>query len=193
MSVWLVSKGLIVESTTITISDIYLIGATLVAPIFAVHAQKWLDTYKEKYTRKLYIFETLMTTRVSKLSEKHVEALNLIDVYFHHTACYFFQKKKAKNVTKAWKEYRTHLYDSNMRESNPSVWENKSHEIFAELLYQISLFMNYTFDKVDIMNSFYHPLAYDETEHTNNIIANGLKGIFNGENVLPITIKKTSK
>ncbi len=152
MSVWLVSKGLIVESTTITISDIYLIGATLVAPFFAVYIQRLLDEWKEKRNRKFWIFSTLMATRAARVSDRHIEALNMIDVEYY-TKWYNFDKQKAKDVRDAWKTYFDCLKNSSMQNSDFNGWITKGDELFVDLLYKIALSNGYSFDKVDLKNN----------------------------------------
>ena len=64
--------------TLIKFSDIVIAGATLLGPIFAVQAQKWLEAGREKKARMLAIFRTLMATRAALLSQAHVEALNSV-------------------------------------------------------------------------------------------------------------------
>lgn len=65
-----------------TISDILMIIAVLVAPFFAVYVQKKIETWKSQRDTKLWIFKTLMATRGATLSPQHVQALNMIDLEF---------------------------------------------------------------------------------------------------------------
>jgi len=63
-----------------TISDWLMISAVLTGPILAVQVQKFIESWREAKQRKIYIFKTLMATRGTTLSPRHVEALNIIDV-----------------------------------------------------------------------------------------------------------------
>lgn len=67
-----------------TISDTLLVLATFCGPIAAVQAQKWIERTREQRGRRLWIFQTLMATRAIRAgSNEHVQALNLIDVFFN--------------------------------------------------------------------------------------------------------------
>ena len=58
------------------------IAAIVCGPILALWAQRWSERRREKRTRKLWLFRELMVTRTIRLSGRHVEALNLIDLEF---------------------------------------------------------------------------------------------------------------
>src|SRR6202521_4115743 len=79
-----------------------LSGITIFAiyygPIKALKIQRTLDAEREERNRKLSIFKTLMSYRVTRLAPPFVQALNLIDVEF--TA----NNEKEKTVREAWKE-----------------------------------------------------------------------------------------
>lgn len=66
----------------VTLTDLVMIVAVVVAPIFAVQVQKWLEIFREQRGRKLWVFKTLMATRAENLSSEHVKALNMIDLEF---------------------------------------------------------------------------------------------------------------
>jgi len=108
---------------TITIADALLILMTLIGPIAAVQAQKWIERTRELRNRKLWIFHTLMATRAVRASSpEHVQALNLIEL--------FFDGKGAKDraVTASWKLYRDHLMyplPQNMNDTEARVHNEK--------------------------------------------------------------------
>jgi len=81
------------------ITDIIMIFAVFLGPIFAVRIQNYIETKRESRNRKLYIFHTLMSTRATTLSQNHVTALNMIDIAFYSD----------KEVIDAWKIYYDHL------------------------------------------------------------------------------------
>jgi hypothetical protein len=51
-----------------TLAEILSVVAVLLSPLLAVQVQKWLEQYREKRTRKIALFETLMATRAARLS-----------------------------------------------------------------------------------------------------------------------------
>jgi hypothetical protein len=62
--------------------SIATILAIIAGPILAVRIQRNLDLAREKKDRKLHIFRELMLTRLSRLSVRHVEGLNAIQMEF---------------------------------------------------------------------------------------------------------------
>jgi hypothetical protein len=88
-----------------TISDGLIIAATILGPILAVQAQKWVERFRETRNRKLQVFATLMTTRATKMSVDHVRALNTIDLVFRDDS----------SVVARWREYQDALSPINAR------------------------------------------------------------------------------
>src|SRR5713226_6708302 len=86
--------------------EIWLSIATIVAvilgPVVAIQVEKRLEARREKKNRKLQIFRELMVTRMSRLSPRHVEALNGVQMEFSDEGV-------EKKVLDAWKLYMTHL------------------------------------------------------------------------------------
>ena len=64
------------------LSDWLTIIAILLAPVFAVQVQKWVEHLRERRGKKLGVFQALMATRGARLSPEHVRALNMIDLEF---------------------------------------------------------------------------------------------------------------
>ena len=104
------------------ITDIIMIFAVFLGPIFAVQIQKHLEIKRESRNRKLYIFHTLMSTRATTLSQNHVTALNMIDIDFYNN----------KKVIDAWRIYYDHL---NSQSSNENIiaWSEKCVELLGRV------------------------------------------------------------
>lgn len=60
-----------------------MIAAVILGPILAVQVQKRIEKLREKWGRKNHLFQILMSTRASRLSPDHVQALNMIDLVFY--------------------------------------------------------------------------------------------------------------
>ena len=133
-----------------TISDILMIFAVLISPLLAVQVQKIIELWRETKQRKILIFKTLMATRGTTLSPRHVEALNMIDLEFS------IKNKNEKRVVEAWKMYLDHLYDLNVDPKDPDyrvkmdVWTKRSIELLTDLLYEMAQNLGYEFDKAAI-------------------------------------------
>jgi hypothetical protein len=89
--------------------DIAIIFATLLGPVLAVQAQKWVERGRERQQRRLHLFRVLMTTRRAPLSPTHVEALNMVPIEFHG------RRKTFVEVVNSWKEYIEHLYTDSQK------------------------------------------------------------------------------
>lgn len=74
--------------------DILNLIAIVVIPIAAVLIGQWLQICSEKRKDKMYIFKTLMTSRIYGWTKESVDCLNIIDIVFSNN----------KKVRNAWKE-----------------------------------------------------------------------------------------
>lgn len=166
---------------TIKFSDVSIVAATLLGPVFAVQAQKWLEKDRESRKKKEAIFRTLMATRAARLSTEHVQALNMIDLEFSE------ETPKVRSVRTAWNEYRDHLNVGFTSESF-QIWWTKADELFVNLLYEMSVCVGYRFDKSHIRKSAYSPDAHGNLERDNNVIRAGLVSLFTNKFALPTTV-----
>ncbi len=169
-------------------NDIIMIGAVIIAPILAVQVQKYLEKIREHKYKKIRLFYALISTRTSRVSYEHVQALNMIDIEFYGRIIFKkrFQNKKDKAVQDSWKEYHDHL-NSKME---PELWNQKSDELFVALLYNMAKALNYEFDKVELKRSAYSPIAHGEYENDNLIIRQSLAKILSGEKPLPMKLEQ---
>ena len=99
------------------IENYALMAATLIGPILAIQAQKWIERWTEKRNRKLDLFKTLMATRAYRLSHAHVEALNMIEIEF-----YDCRNSKGKKVMESWRSYFDNLADSDLQKNDHKTW-----------------------------------------------------------------------
>src|SRR5438034_8791127 len=105
-----------------TYSDWVLVSATVLGPVLAVQAQKWVERSREKRNRKDWVFLTLMATRAATLSGEHVRALNTIDLAFYGSRVLGrnIRSRKDQSVIDAWREYYDHL-NSGPRDDAPEA------------------------------------------------------------------------
>ena len=121
------------------------------APITALNLQKDSEKSDEKKHRKLSIFKSLMATRANTVSHEHVQALNMIDIEFY----------EEKNIRNSWNIYRDHLnLTVTQNEASQKSWEDKRVDYLTDLLYEMSQFFGYDFDKVIIKRGSYIPIAH---------------------------------
>lgn len=161
--------------------NVAIIFATLLGPILAVQAQKWLERRRATEERRVHIFRVLMATRAAILSPGHIEALNAIPVEFYGT------KGMLKQINDAWKLFLDHnTHDAPTTE----VWWQKRIDLFMDLLFLISQFLGYGFSQAQLKRDIYSPRAHGELENEQTIIRKGLVRLFNGETVLPMAVKE---
>jgi hypothetical protein len=171
-----------------TISDWLIIAAVLLGPIFAVQVQKVIESWKESKQRKIAIFKTLMSTRRTTLSPRHVEALNIIDIEFSP------KKPKEKKVIESWKIYLDHLNSSQLKHDDPDYrvkldqWTEKSNSLLVDLLKVMGLCLGYDFDKVHLMKGAYSPQGHANIEMEQNLIRRFIVELFMRNKSLPVDI-----
>ena len=156
-------------------------AATLLGPVLAVQAQKWLERGRAIMERRLAIFRTLMATRAAMLSPTHVEALNAVPVEFYGGG------KKLKQINEAWKLYLDH-HDERLVASD--AWAQKRRDLFLDLLYRMSQFLGYDFTRAQLDRDIYSPKAHGDLEMEQTIIRRGVVALLNGEKALPMAVKE---
>lgn len=152
--------------------EIISIAAIFLGPFGAVLATEWIRRSYEARQRRIQVFRTLMSTRASRLSPTHVEALNLIDIEFDS------QKGADKAVVEAWKLYHSHLNDQSYTDAE--AWSKRTEQLLVDLLHAMSRRLNYPFDKAHIQNSSYYPKGYGEIELDQHLTRKALIEVLEG-------------
>ncbi|TGE23531.1 DUF6680 family protein [Hymenobacter metallicola] len=105
---------------------------------------KRLEREKEANSRRVNVFKTLMATRGAKLSYRHVEALNSIDLEF--------LGDEYANVITARDNYYDNL--SHLEHEHDSsfvlTWAERNNSLLATLLHEMGKVLNYKHSLVDI-------------------------------------------
>ena len=157
-----------------SLTDVLIIFATLVAPLLAVQAQKWLERFREDQERKLRVFKTLMATRAASISPEHVQALNMIDLEFQGT--------KYKAVRTEWKTYLDHLSSYPKEDEKlQAIWGDKRIDLLSQLLMAMGQSLGYEFDQVHVKKGIYAPEAHSQIENENILLRRGLIRLLYGD------------
>src|SRR4051812_49285089 len=173
------------------LDSVAIIAATLMGPVFAVQAQKYLEHRRDARTRRDRIFRTLMATRAQRLSGAHVEALNLIDLEFYEPRRRFLkQNKSLARVRSAWHAYLEHLGAPNPTdEAQRAVFFSARGELFVDLLYEMANSLGYDeFDKSQLRKLSYSPMMHETIEAQDMIIRAGFANIFAGKASFPMRV-----
>lgn len=156
------------------------IFAVIAGPILAVQAQKWIERRREDRIRKVFLFRELMATRAARLSQRHVEALNLIDLEYPGN------KRKDKPVHEAWRSYLDALGIPNTPDNpaNQQLIFERRNRSFTELMYQMSKRLGFPFDRVAIERNVYAPIAHGKLEDDQELIRRGVVELLTGKRAL---------
>ena len=162
-----------------------IILATLMGPILAVQAQKWIERARERRGRRAHLFHNLMATRAARLLFDHVRALNMIDIEFYPR----WWRPHDQKVIDAWHAYQDVLSEvvRDGDETGMQVWAARRDELFIELLYTMSRRLGYKFDKVRLKRGAYTPRAHGESEFMEGEMRENLVKILKGEQ--PINVR----
>ena len=160
---------------SIKITDIAIIFSTLLGPILAVQAQKWIERRGERKVRQMQIFRVLMATRASSLSSAHVEALNAVPIEFYGE----------KNIVESWKFYLDHMAS----DTTSPTWLDTRVTLLVDMLHGMASHLDYSFNKVEIKNEIYSPKKHGDIESDQDIIRRGLAMLLSGKFALPMDIK----
>lgn len=167
----------------VSFSDWLTIIAIVIGPILAVQAQKRLESIRDRRSRQIFIFRTLMSTRATPLSKDHVTALNLIDMDFSE------KNKKEKPVVRAWRVLldqfgkfprNTDYQDQNEYLIALNSCSEKARDNLIDLLSKMSEALGYDFETIHIRNGCYVPSAHAEIENDATILRKGLIQIMAG-------------
>lgn len=162
-------------------SIVAIVFATLFGPVLAVQTQKWLERRRDIKERRLMLFRTLMATRARPLAPQHVEALNAVPVEFYGS------QGKLKQINDAWKLYYEHL---RAHSASGDAWHQRRSDLFVELLYLISNFLGYKFNRAQLGSDAYLPVAFEELDTEHAMLRRGLVQLLNGEKALPLAVKE---
>ncbi len=162
---------------SIKVTDLAIVFATAIGPILAIQIQKIIERRQEKRQLQLSIFKTLMSTRVSRMSERHVDALNMIPIEFYG--------QKYIRILNAWKTYINHLSPN---ETDAETWGNKSNELYITLVKELASNLGYSFYDEELKKEIYSPMLYHNIQSDNEDIRTGVAKILRGERSLPMEV-----
>jgi hypothetical protein len=163
--------------------DILVVAvATILGPILAVQAQKWIERLRETRERKLRVFYTLMGSRAARTSPEHVQALNLIDL--------LFRRKAEKPVIDAWEAYRDHLNQDaeKMTPNQQEAWITRGNDYFNALMHAMSTALGYRFTKPQIQRGIYSPRAHSIADIEQQAIRRGAAMVLSGNQPLKMEV-----
>ena len=180
------------DLTKVTSAEWAIVFATLLGPILAVQAQKVLEGLREYRAAKLWVFRSLMTTRMQRLSIDHVRALNMIDICFYGRRIFVWHRQTAaeKKVATAWKIYLDNLATDvkEWPESRQQIHYNNRDKQFNSLLAAIGAAVDYHFDEVHIEKAGYIPVAHNDNETKQQQLLESAVGVLQGKQSIKMDV-----
>jgi hypothetical protein len=155
------------------------IAAIVIGPLLAFAVQHFRDRRRDDKARKRQIFQQLLLTLKLPMSPKHVDALNSIPLEFY----------SASAVMQAWREYTSHLNNSQMLRNNNQGWGERKLELLITLAYEIGKSLGYDhIDKATLRDNVYMPKGYEDTEEQSRQIRAALLQVLRGERPIATTM-----
>ena len=157
-----------------------VVFATVMGPILAVQIQRIVSQRGEARQRKLWLFRSLMNTRVGTLTVEHVNALNAVPLEFH----------RDKAIMQSWRTYLDHL---NHQNAALETWGVRRVELYTDLLEKMAKTLNYGFDPLQLKNEIYAPRGHFEIENDQEVIRRGVAALMKGETALPLDVRSIAQ
>ena len=170
-----------------TVEIIVIAGATIVGPILAVQAQKWIERATERRRSRRAIFHALMSNRATRMNDDFVRALNLIDLEF--SALRFFGSKD-RAVIHAWRslfgEYQQGARVAS--EVELRAWSQRIDDYLVSLLSAMSAALGYKFSEEELRRGIYYPKGRIELEQNQLAVLHGLRQLLEGRLSIPMKV-----
>jgi hypothetical protein len=169
--------------------DWAVVFATLLGPILAVQAQKWVEAAKERRARQSQLFATLMGTRGARLGVEHVRALNAIDTIFYGRKVLWlhYRTRAEQKVLSSWISYLDELTTPYTPET-AAVWNVSVLNRFIDLLEAMSEATGHSFDRVYLKKSVYSPQAHGDVEADLTNIRKSVIKVLAGESPVKMAV-----
>lgn len=165
-------------------SDLAIVFATILGPIFAIQIQSFREGVQrkiraeheknqEKLQRQSFAFRQMMAYRDNPLDSMFVQALNVIPVDF----------QGVDSVVNAWKLYFGQLCKSKSEDPN---WDEHSNDFRAQLLGAMATHLGYSFTIQELKDDRYFAQAHLDDMVMKSQILQGAHRIF--ANNYPFTV-----
>jgi hypothetical protein len=171
------------------VSDWLLISATVLGPILAVQAQKWVERATESRRRRLAIFETIMANRATRLADDNIRALNSIDLVFRPR---IIPSKKDRVVISAWRdlfgELTQGLKDGETDPALVNPWLGRCNEFYVKLEAAMAAALGFRFTDEELRRGIYYPRGHNERELAQLAILHNLRLLLTGETAIKMKV-----
>jgi hypothetical protein len=159
--------------------DWITVAAIIIGPVFALFAQRALDSLRDRKKQRTQLYFTLMSTRNQLFSPAHLQALNSIDIVF----------KKDQRIRNAWKavlDQASARFDEKDAAAL-AAWNERLLNLRVDLYQIIGQELGYQNTTDYIMRSIYSPKLVGEVEEEWHRVRRGLVRVLD-KGVVPVKI-----
>lgn len=170
------------------VSDVALIAATLLGPVFAVQAQKFVERATESRRQRLLIFGTIMANRATRLADENIKALNAIDLVFRQR---LIPSKKDTAVRDAWHSLFGELTQGladNPDNETVKRWNERCNDLYVRLESAMAKALGYRFTEEQLRRGIYYPRGHNERERAQLAILHNTNALLEGKSALNMKV-----
>jgi hypothetical protein len=170
--------------------DWAIVVATLVGPIAAVQAQKFVERARQRMRAKEWVFHTLMAYRGARMNPEFVRALNTINIAFygHRRFGRMWRTKREQKVLDAWNQYMRHVSQPAANDGW-AAWNATTDELLVQVLSTIGEQIGYEFDRDTLKAGNYTPQGQVDLEREWMLLRRGMIGVLDGRFAIPVELR----
>ena len=179
-----------------TANEILTLIALIAGPLAAVGLTRYVDQRRERISRRMDVFRTLMRTRRAPTTIEHVGALNLIEIEF----------ASDPQVLSAWKALFTHFAREHPRRFDETTVsgqdiENRRREglfskrlaeeratLLTKLLHPMAKALDFKIEQLEIFEGGYIPQGWEDELVEQRLVRNFLIELYRGGVALPVMV-----
>jgi hypothetical protein len=177
--------------------EVITLLAILVGPVLAIMAGRVLEGRRDKRTRRMDIFRTLMRTRRTPIFTEHVGALNLVEIEFaDDPAAVSSLRALFKHFGTVHPRREDEKTDDSMngdelRKRDDRFFSRLGAErqaLLAKLLHAIAKNLGFKIEQLEIFEGGYSPQGWEDVEREQQLIRRFMIELAFGRRSLPVAV-----
>lgn len=153
---------------------IAVVVATLTGPVLAVLVTRHVDERRQRRSRQLEIFRSLMGSRRTPLSPDRVKALNMVEIEFY-------------GITEVQKCYQDVMRHINHPHPLPAEWHTRLPSLTTKLLSEMAKVLGYKLQQLDVLEGGYYPQGFVDLETEQQEVRRTLIEVLSGRRPLVVS------
>ena len=165
---------------TVTFFEWLTFFAILLGPLVGIWVTRWVDKINKLKQQQMTILNVLLGSRGQELSEKYIEAINLIPVYFQNET----------KVLASWEIFLSHAHSESWNSSDQGVVDSAAdrwHALKDDLIEEIARSLQIKLPKKNEHKKGYYPRAWGNVENEQTQIRRAAIEVLEGKRSLLTT------